>query len=214
MTEIQNTYRALAAPFKVHHKDPRGLEYLTGEQVISRLNEVLGPGGWSYIVAEHGYESEADELWALGRLSATIDGVAVVREQFGSQKHNRRRSDSNILDHGFDLKGAATDALKKCATLLGVGLYLAEKEGGVPQEAEPKPAAGTRAKAAPAEDADVIKSADDSLWQRWRVVRDEAMGLDIPVRELTLPMSRTELKAYGSDIALKISARKKEAATA
>lgn len=142
MTEL---YGRLAAHFDRHHKDPRGLEYLTGEQVVSRLNEVLGPAGWSFAVKEHGYEAEADELWALGRLEATVDGVSVVREQFGSQKHNRRRSDGQILDHGFDLKGATTDALKKCATLIGVGLYLAEKDGGIPQDDAPK-AAGTPAR--------------------------------------------------------------------
>jgi hypothetical protein len=32
------------------------------------------------------------------------------------------------MDIGFDLKGAATDALKKCASLVGVGLYLWKKE--------------------------------------------------------------------------------------
>ena len=33
----------------------------------------------------------------------------------------------NPLDLGFDLKGATTDAMKKCASLLGVGLYLSRK---------------------------------------------------------------------------------------
>jgi hypothetical protein len=51
----------------------------------------------------------------------------VTRQQFGSQKIKRSRSSGAPLDLGFDLKGAATDAMKKCASLLGVGLYLSRK---------------------------------------------------------------------------------------
>jgi hypothetical protein len=33
-----------------------------------------------------------------------------------------------MVDLGSDLKAATSDALKKCATLLGVGIYLYEEE--------------------------------------------------------------------------------------
>ena len=52
----------------------------------------------------------------------------MTRQQFGSQKIKRSRSSGTPLDIGFDLKGASTDALKKCASLIGVGLYLWKKE--------------------------------------------------------------------------------------
>lgn len=122
----------LAAPFDyIPTRSIGGGEsapYLTGEQVTTRLNSVLGILGWSFDVKEHGVNMEADEYWVLGQLRATIDGQPVVREQFGSQKVKRARQSGTPLDIGFDLKGATTDALKKCATLIGVGLYLTEKE--------------------------------------------------------------------------------------
>ena len=59
---------------------------------------------------------------------AEIGERTVVRQQFGSQKLRRSRSTGVPLDLGFDLKGASTDAMKKCASLLGVGLYLSRKE--------------------------------------------------------------------------------------
>ena len=124
-------YRRLAAPFDTTFKDVRGgveLEYVTGEQCISRLNETLGVGGWSFLIREHGIHAEADEAWVLGEITASIEDIAVVRQQFGSQKLRRARSNGTPVDIGFDLKGAATDALKKCASLLGVGLYLSKKE--------------------------------------------------------------------------------------
>jgi hypothetical protein len=126
-----SVYERLSAPFDTTFKDHRGgieLEYITGEQTVSRLNEVLGVNGWSFRVLEHGYNEEADEHWVLAEIAATIEGVHVLRQQFGSQKVKRSRANSNPLDIGFDLKGATTDALKKCASLLGVGLYLSKKE--------------------------------------------------------------------------------------
>jgi hypothetical protein len=126
-----DVYSKLAAPFEDTFRDVRGgvqLEYITGEQCITRLNEVLGVAGWSFTIREHGINAEADEAWVLGEITASFGGTLVVRQQFGSQKLKRSRSSGTPLDIGFDLKGAATDALKKCAMLLGVGLYLSKKE--------------------------------------------------------------------------------------
>ena len=83
--------------------------------------------GWSFRVLKHDVNLEADEIWALGELVAEIDGRTVTRQQFGSQKIKRSRSTGVPLDLGFDLKGAGTDAMKKCASWLGVGLYLSRK---------------------------------------------------------------------------------------
>jgi hypothetical protein len=124
------TQERLSAPFDVTFTDVRGgveLTYVTGEQVTRRLNEVLGVGGWSFRILRHDINAEADEAWALGEIVAEIDGKCVTRQQFGSQKIKRSRSTGAPLDLGFDLKGAATDAMKKCASLLGVGLYLSRK---------------------------------------------------------------------------------------
>jgi hypothetical protein len=121
----------LAEPFDVTFSDVRGgvaLTYISGEQVVRRLNEVLGVGGWSFRILRHDIHPEADEAWALGELVAEIGDRTVVRQQFGSQKIKRSRSTGAPLDLGFDLKGASTDAMKKCASLLGVGLYLSRKD--------------------------------------------------------------------------------------
>ena len=126
----EDIYARLAAPFDVTFTDVRGgiqLTYVSGEQVVRRLNEVLGVAGWSFRVLRHDINTEADEAWALGELVAEIGERTVVRQQFGSQKLKRSRSTGAPLDIGFDLKGAATDAMKKCASLLGVGLYLSRK---------------------------------------------------------------------------------------
>jgi hypothetical protein len=134
----KSTYAELSAPFEVTFTDVRGgveVTFISGEQVVSRLNEVLGVAGWSFRVLQQEIHAEADEVWALGEMVADIDGKTVTRQQFGSQKIKRSRSTGVPLDLGFDLKGAATDAMKKCASWLGVGLYLSRKAAPRPRVA-------------------------------------------------------------------------------
>ena len=154
--EHADVYARLAAPFETTFRDLRGgvdLEYITGEQCVSRLNETLGVAGWNFRILEHGINAEADECWVLGELTATFGSTTVTRQQFGSQKVKRSRSSGTPLDIGFDLKGAATDALKKCASLIGVALYLWKKDSPVdsspPLTAVPSPLASSPAGGAP-----------------------------------------------------------------
>lgn len=95
------------------------LDYLEGHAVIQRLNEVLG-GQWSFEVSEYQIREDSSEVFVLGKFTAGT----TTKTQFGSSKITRNRQSGEILSLADDLKAAATDALKKCATLLGVGLYL------------------------------------------------------------------------------------------
>lgn len=137
------TYLKLAQEFEHEFHDNRGgvdLTYITGEQAISRLNEVLGHDGWSFRVLQS--QVVEDEVLVLGELTVvdtTVDPSRrdeTVHQQYGSQKIKRRKTDAAILDIGFDYKGAATDALKKCASMIGVGLYLSRKEERAPARRE------------------------------------------------------------------------------
>ena len=97
------------------------LDYVEGHSVIARLNEALD-GAWSFEVTHH--EVREDEVVVLGKLSA--EGIAKM--QFGVSQLTREKGTGALVSLGDDLKAAATDALKKCATFLGVGLHLyAEK---------------------------------------------------------------------------------------
>jgi hypothetical protein len=131
----EQTYTSLAREFEHTFHDNRGgidLTYITGEQATSRLNEVLGYDGWSFrIISSQVVEDEVLVLGELTVVDTTVDPsrqTESVRQQYGSQKIKRKRDSGTILDIGFDYKGAATDALKKCASLVGVGLYLSRKE--------------------------------------------------------------------------------------
>ena len=98
------------------------LDYVEGHSVIARLNEALD-GAWSFEVTHH--EVREDEVVVLGKLSA--EGIAKM--QFGVSQLTREKGTGALVSLGDDLKAAATDALKKCATFLGVGLHRGTRQG-------------------------------------------------------------------------------------
>jgi hypothetical protein len=118
------------------------LDYVEGHSVIQRLNEAL-EGAWSFEIVQH--EVREDEVLVLARLSAG----GLVKMNFGVSQVTRERESGAFVSLGDDLKAAATDALKKCATFLGVGLHLyadkpiggrAPAARGVPAPPKPPPA--------------------------------------------------------------------------
>lgn len=92
------------------------LDYIETHVVIQRLNDAFD-GQWNFEVME--YQHMNDEVVVLGKLTA--DGV--VKMQFGNSKVSISKS-GEVISIGDDIKSAASDALKKTATLLGVGLHL------------------------------------------------------------------------------------------
>jgi hypothetical protein len=109
------------------------LDYVEGHTVIARLNEAF-EGAWSFEVPWH--EIRETEVLVLGRLTA----AGVTKTQFGSSAVTRDRETKQLVSLGDDLKAATTDALKKCATFLGVGLHLyADKPLRPSSPAPPRP---------------------------------------------------------------------------
>ena len=95
------------------------IDYIEGHSVIQRLNDALD-GNWSFEVVEHHVFEKVDEIVVLGKLSTQ----GLVKSQFGASAIKRARETKAIICMADSFKAAATDALKKCATLLGVGLDL------------------------------------------------------------------------------------------
>jgi len=93
------------------------LSYIEGWAVIQRLNQAFD-GHWSFHVES--YEVQESEVIVLGNLIA----AGITKTQFGSSTITRAKNSGDIISLADDLKAAATDALKKCATLFGVGLHL------------------------------------------------------------------------------------------
>jgi hypothetical protein len=93
--------------------------YVTGVYVTKVLNYVFG-WNWSFQIIDKGREGNL--VWVQGRLSILDNEgkVRMVKEQFGRADIKFKKDSKEALDYGNDLKAASTDALKKCASELGI----------------------------------------------------------------------------------------------
>lgn len=121
-------YQALAARFDPleHGTLPKagGQTYVPWNLINHRLNVVLGVEKWSFRILREGFT--ASECWVLGELTATIRETETVRQQYGVSP----------LTGDDVIKKAGTDALKKCAQVLGVALYLTDADERAEVKAE------------------------------------------------------------------------------
>jgi hypothetical protein len=130
---MTNLFQALYEPFpkeveRTLSKSGTRLTYIPVSEVITRLNKVLGLESWSYEILSCLRDSlDPDFVVAHVRLDAKINGELVSRDGIGGQKIKRTKQ-GEIVDLGDEFKGAVSDALKKAAQSLGVGLYLARTE--------------------------------------------------------------------------------------
>lgn len=83
--------------------------YIDARDVIARLNDVLGVGGWQdhYRITDHGI---------ICTLAVDVPGCITEHEDFGCF--------SDQPDDGDRYKAAFSDALKRAAVKIGVGAYL------------------------------------------------------------------------------------------
>jgi hypothetical protein len=132
-----NTMQLLSEPFpkemeRVLKKGGASLTYIPVSEVITRLNKVLGIEAWSFNILSCERDAiDPDYIVAHVRLMWHADAArpesVVIRDGFGGQKIKRTKA-GDIVDLGDEMKGAVSDALKKAAQTLGVGLYLARSE--------------------------------------------------------------------------------------
>lgn len=101
-------------------------DYVTGTYVEKVLNYVFG-WDWDFIVKE--VKEGHGQIAVLGELVVrTIDGKTITKNQWGRIDVKYKKGTTDPLDYGNDLKGASTDSLKKCASLLGIASDVYGKE--------------------------------------------------------------------------------------
>lgn len=118
-------------PEQVRQRQGQGgkvLSYVETHAVIARLNE--GCDTWDFTVEK--YEVLEDDVVVLGKL--VIEG-AMTKFAFGGSSITRDH-EGRVVSMADDLKSAASDALKKSASLVGIGLEL--YGGGAAEAAAPR----------------------------------------------------------------------------
>ncbi len=114
-------------PRFIYEKKGRGgnFSYVPVAYVQQKLNQIFG-WAWDFEVKSHGVEIESKQIWVLGKLTVKIPAnntptgyVELTKEQFG-QSEVKMLKTGGVMNLGNDLKAAASDALKKCASQFGI----------------------------------------------------------------------------------------------
>ncbi len=146
--------RAPTPPERIKHR--QGFDYVSQSYVTDRLNEAFGYL-WNFRIAE--WKQLEEEVVVIGSLEIVLPdkGIVMEKQQFGGAQIKRFSSGARsgqAISVADDFKAAASDALKKCSTLLGIALDLYERDkevqpmqrGGwqadrqAPRPATPRPA--------------------------------------------------------------------------
>ncbi|MEE2708261.1 MAG: Rad52/Rad22 family DNA repair protein [Gemmatimonadota bacterium] len=93
------------------------VDYIETPTVITRMNEAF-QGEWSFKILDH--KLLEDVVVVLGELTAG----GITKQQFGTCELSHEGEEGVLFSLGDGMKAAASDALKKCATLFGLGLQL------------------------------------------------------------------------------------------
>ncbi len=125
---------------EIKYRQGRGgmqFAYVEHGYVTERLNLVFG-FNWDFEIVDK--QILEDEVIVEARLTVrTPGGQTIVKTQFGGaeiKRHTSGPKSGRPLSIADDYKAAASDALKKCASLLGIGLDLYGRDR--PDEFDPE----------------------------------------------------------------------------
>jgi len=94
-------------------------KFVTGTYVKKVLNSIFG-WDWDFEVVTFDINHQAKQCIVHGKLTCRVNDRAILKTQFGRADIKYRKNTEQPLDLGNDLKAACTDALKKCASEIGV----------------------------------------------------------------------------------------------
>ncbi len=120
LNEAQRVFITQKTPDKYIRQRPGPggmmLKYVEVGYVINTLNEAFG-WDWDFRILDQGIGKH--QVWVRGELTVRLKEHAIIKGQYGGSdiKFNRNKEPISIAD---DLKAAASDCLKKSASMLGV----------------------------------------------------------------------------------------------
>jgi hypothetical protein len=115
MTELQELARPVPSSLIKQKPGKFQASYVEHSVIVQRLLEVVGP--FTFRVDELIRDADGTVSGCLASLEVTIDGRPVVIREVGDVEHPTSNAGQNA-------KSASSDALKRCAMRLGLGLHL------------------------------------------------------------------------------------------
>ncbi len=119
---------------EIRYREGRGgkqLPYVDHAYVTRTLNEAFG-WNWDFEILMferiEGLQDKIIEIVAHGKLTVRTEKHTIVKHQAGCAQVELKRDGSDYVSVGDMYKAAASDALKKCASLLGIALDLYDSD--------------------------------------------------------------------------------------
>lgn len=120
LTDLRQEIQKPTPTSEIKHRQGRGgmtVRYVTHGYIVNRLNELFGHL-WDYNILEQ--QVGEGQVWVKGQLKVWLSpNFAITKTAYGGSEI-KRTADGKIIDVGDDLKAGSADALKKCASLLGI----------------------------------------------------------------------------------------------
>ncbi|NCD40586.1 MAG: hypothetical protein EOL88_00690 [Bacteroidia bacterium] len=133
------------AQYIKQRKGPSGtmLSYVEGGYMKTALNYLFG-WRWDFEIIDKGevkVGNKVVQVWVQGKLIIKDENnnVAIVKSQFGGASVKYLKSNTSMpVDMANDYKSASTDALKKCASELGIASDVYNKNEFIVSESNPE----------------------------------------------------------------------------
>lgn len=93
------------------------LDYVEIGYVVNMLNQAFG-WDWDFRILDQ--QVGRRQVWVRGELTVRVGQRAIVKAQYGGADIKMNKSTNEAVSVADDLKAAASDCLKKCASLLGI----------------------------------------------------------------------------------------------
>lgn len=109
------------------------LSYVEVGYVINMLNQVFG-WDWDFRIIDQ--QIGKKQVWVRGELTVRARDHNITKGQYGGADIKFSRATEDPVSIADDLKAAASDCLKKCASMLGIAgdVYWKELETQAPEE--------------------------------------------------------------------------------
>jgi len=102
--------------------------YVEVGYIIKTLNLMFG-WDWDFQILNETINLDFKEVIVKGQLIVRTGGKTIIKNQFGNKEIIFRKGTSTPLSIGNDIKAASSDALKKCASMIGIAqdIYLGKE---------------------------------------------------------------------------------------
>jgi recombination DNA repair RAD52 pathway protein len=91
--------------------------YVEVGYVINILNQVFG-WNWDFKVVDQQIGNR--QVWVRGELTVRVNNISITKSQYGGADIKINRATNESFSIADDLKAAASDCLKKCASMIGI----------------------------------------------------------------------------------------------